>query len=312
MKEVKVNFDLTFDELRMAVSNTIGSMNRDATEFAARGVTQVDIDAFETQGNEFEVFPSDNYYQSMVSEEVDLKNTARTNCEQMMRKISGYVQQEWGLRSPKYKRLGMKDYQNTRDSSFLFKAREVARVAEDYLADLTAIGLTQTMIDDLVAEAQTMEDKMNAVNSKIELRDEKTQERVTKANALYANLRKYCDIGKLIWEDIDEAKYKDYVIYHSSQGSLPKPQNLTAGINIGDPQLVDLAWDAVAGATSYKIYYSKVDKDTSSGTYIELEEVFGVETTTSSYDSQKRNYWKVRAFGNGQSSAYSDEVFIQT
>ena len=157
-----------------------------------------------------------------------------------------------------------------------------------------------------------MEDKMNAVNSKVELRDEKTQERVTKANALYANLRKYCDIGKLIWEDVDEAKYKDYVIYHSSQGSLPKPQNLTAGINIGDLQLVDLAWDAVVGATSYKIYISVVDKDTASGEFTEIEEVFGVESATSSYDSQKRNYWKVRAFGNGQSSAYSDEVFIQT
>jgi hypothetical protein len=128
MKEITANFDLSFDELRQTVSNVIGSMTRDETEFASRGVTQLDIDAFEAQGNEFEVFPSDNYYQSMISEEVEEKNTARKNCVVMMRKLSGYVQQEYGLRSPKYKRLGMKAYQAAKDSSFLFKAREVARV----------------------------------------------------------------------------------------------------------------------------------------------------------------------------------------
>jgi len=310
MQAIDKEFSMSFDELRMAVSNVIGSMNRDATEFAARGVTQLDIDAFETQGNEFEVFPSDNYYQSMISEEVEEKNTARKNCEQMMRKISGYVQQEWGLRSPKYKRLGMKDYQAARDSSFLYKAREVARVAEDYLADLTAIGLTQTMIDDLAAEAQTMEDEMNAINSKTELRDEKTQERVTKANALYSNLRKYCDIGKLIWEDVDEAKYNDYVIYKTVHHGLSKPQNVVAGFTGTTPNEIAVAWDPVVEATEYEVYSSQVNLGDPPGEFSLSDTVLNAPYLAI-ISSGFRYYYKIRAKNAETQSDFSDEVWVE-
>lgn len=311
MQELEKNFSMSFDELRQTVSNVIGSMTRDATEFAERGVTQLDIDAFETQGNEFEVFPSDNYYQSMISEEVEEKNTARKNCEVMMRKLSGYVQQEYGLRSAKYKRLGMKGYQAAKDSSFLFKAREVARVCEEYLATLSAIGMTQQQIDDLAAEAQTMEDEMNAVASKVELRDEKTQERVTKANALYANLRKYCDIGQLIWEDVDEAKYNDYIIYKTVHHGLSKPQNIVVDFTGIQPNEIAVAWDPVVEATEYEVYSSQVNLGDPPGEF-SLADTVTDAPYVAVISSGFRYYYKVRAKNVETQSDFSDEAWVDS
>lgn len=308
MTEIERIFNLSFDELRMAVSNVIGSMNRDATEFAERGVMQSDIDDFETLGNEFEIFPSNNYYQSMVSEEVDHKNVARGNCEVMMRKISGYVQQKYGLRSPKYKRLGMKDYQRKRDASFLFTAREVARVANEYLADLSPIGLTQTLIDDLDAEAQIMEDEMNAINAKIELRDTKSQERMIKANELYAELRKYCDIGKLIWEDLSEAKYNDYIIYKTINHGLSKPENIAATFTGIQPNEVEVAWDPVVDATEYEVYSSQVGIGEAPDTFSLIDTVIN-SSWVGIIQAGFRYYYKVRAKNDETQSDFSDEVY---
>ena len=220
MKAIEREYNLTNAELCMLASNFVVFMNRDEAEFDARGVDDTVITAFEALGNAFEVFPTDDEYIGLITIEVDAKNAMRDTIMDSIQSVSGYLQQKWGLASGQYRRLGIKGVERLSDDLFLVKAREVVRIAEEYLADLTPVGLTQAMIDDLETDAQSFEDKLNAVKDAKALRDSKTQERTDKGNELYSFVKQYSTIGKLIWENLDEAKYNDYIIY-KTEGGLP-------------------------------------------------------------------------------------------
>lgn len=310
MKELKKEFDMSFDELMFKVGDIVTSMNRDVTEFTARGITSTDITAFETQGNDFEAFPPDFYYQADISIEVEAKNIARSECSTLIRKVSGYVQQEWGLKSPQYKKMGIKEFSKKSDRAFITIARTVALCAEDWLSTLSSIGLTQGLIDELKAKAQTMEDRIHGIAEKTEIRDLKTRERLEKANDLYAVMRQYCDVGKLIWEDVNEAKYNDYVIYKTVHHGLSKPQNVALTFTGTVTNEISLTWDPVVDATEYEIYVSQVNLGDPAGEFSRVETVPGspfLEIIPGGF----RFYYKIRAINPEKESDFSIEVFIE-
>jgi hypothetical protein len=284
-------------------------MNRDVTEFNGRGITQDDINDFETQGNEFEAFSPDIFYQMFVTQEVKAKNNARANCVLQARKMAGIVEQVYGNKSGVYKGMRYSNVSKAKDDSFITLIRNIAKVCESFLANLSPAGMTQVMIDNLRAEAQVMEDKYHAIALKEGERDDATEERINLANALYNNLAKYCQIGKSIWDDISEAKYNDYVINPTVQHNLPKVQNLVAVPNGEDPFVADLRWDAVAGASDYRIYQSQVNAGSPAGEFEPIE-----ETDMINYNAQMEPgftyYWKVRAISADSQGAFSDEVSL--
>lgn len=66
MKELVKEFDISFDELMFKIGDVVTLMNRDSSEFASIGVSSTDISDFEAQGNQFEAFPPDFYYQADI------------------------------------------------------------------------------------------------------------------------------------------------------------------------------------------------------------------------------------------------------
>jgi hypothetical protein len=244
-------------DLMQLASNYVTFMTRDTTEFAVRGVTAIDITDFQALGNAFEVFPADAVYQADVTIEVNAKNAARDAAMISIQLIEGFFEQQWGATSPQYKKLRVKGLSRASDNLFLSIARGVVTQSDQNLATLTLIGMTQAMIDALTADAQTMEDKMNSVVDKESIRESKTVERVDDGNELYSFVQKYSKIGKAIWENVDEVKYKDYVINPTIQSALGKVQNL-AGVFIpasgAEVDTIDLSWDAVAGASGYQLF----------------------------------------------------------
>ncbi|MCX6153292.1 MAG: hypothetical protein NT007_03945 [Candidatus Kapabacteria bacterium] len=179
-------------------------------------------------------------------------------------------------------------------------------IAREYLTDLTSVGLTDAMIDDLEDTAQLMEDSMNEIATAQETRDIKAVERIEKGNELYALVSRYCEIGKYIWEDVNEAKYNDYVIYGSS--GLGKPQTLVANWTLGDT-VVHLTWDTVIGASSYEIYTCAVNFGLPSDSYTLLMEAPGPQGVA--FVADKRNYYKIRAKNSSAMSDYSDEAWTE-
>jgi len=248
MKAESKKFSMGFPELAMFASNLVVTITRDATQFATRSVTALDITAFHDLGNSFEVFPPDDFYIGAIQIEVDAKNLSRETATDKIQYISGFFEQKWGLDSGEYRQLKISGLTTMTDDRFQVATRSVVSVATLYIADLTPIGLTQLDVDALETEAQTYEDKMNSVDVEKKLRDDKARERTELANELYDFVSEYCKIGKLIWENVNEAKYNDYVIYPSTTQMPGKVLNMGY-----DLPTRTVSWDPAPYAEDYQL-----------------------------------------------------------
>jgi hypothetical protein len=73
--------------------------------------------------------------------------------------------------------------------------------------------------------ATNLDKAIDDIEDKIENRDLETQDRVQKGNALWAEMSKLSSIGKSVYEDIDEARYNDYVLTPAPAKTAPPPAN---------------------------------------------------------------------------------------
>lgn len=308
MDDFKRNYTMSNPALCTLVNNMVGFMTRDQTEFTARGVTALMRTAYETLGHNFGNFPTDEEYKGLITIEVDAKTVLRNSILIKVQTISGYFDQKWGISSGQYKRLGIAGIQKMNENEFLFRAKEVVRIATGYLSDLDPIGLTQGQLDDLTTDITEFESKIRSVSDAKALRDIKARERTENGNELYAFAVEYGKIGKLIWENVDISKYNDYIIYDTSHPILPKPQNLAAVLAQGGLS-IDLSWDTVPGATRYEVFYSVVNLGAPSGNY-NLLNVFTSSPQNFPAALNKRNYFKIKAKNDTQSSDYSNEAWV--
>jgi len=244
-------YNMSDSELCMLVSNLVVYMTRDAVEFTAKNVSPTATTAFEALGNAFEVFPADAYYQADVMIATQAKDSLRSSCELKLRDIVGLAKLKWGSSSPQVLRFQAGQMTKSADKAFLTTCRMGVTVATDYLTDLAAYGLTQLMIDALEDEAQAFEDSLNAQSLAMYTRDTKARERVEKGNELYGYVSLYCETGKIIWDDVDLAKYENYVIYSQLPGVPFKIQNMlfTSSTNT-------ISWDTELSADSYELQYA--------------------------------------------------------
>lgn len=309
MKELRRNYSMSNPELMDMVGDFVGYMTRDAAEFAVRGVDAAAITAFEALGNAFEVFPPDEVYSAQITAEVDAKNAAREQSMIYARKITGFFEQQWGIDSWQYKQLAAWSLNSSSDSKFKAVCRNIVAMATENLTTLSAIGMTQTDIDNLEDEVQVMEDKGHAAALKKALRDSKTEERIEKGNELYGYLSKYAAVGKLIWEDVNESKYNDYIIYKTVHSGLSKPQNVSAVYDPLTPPNITLSWDAVSGATSYDVYYNDTNIGSPAGNFSLLDN-FSSSPAAIPGLINRRFYFKIKAKNSESTSNYSDEVFV--
>jgi hypothetical protein len=212
----------------------------------------------------------------------------------------------------KRKSFGTNRYEKARKSQILMKelletAHRKAIVTADQNA-LIAAGFSIIDIADLENMANAI-DLLNAQQEDLKTnRVEMTENRVIAYNAVWDYMVKINNASKVIFID-SPAKLSIYMLYPTQHSSLSKPQNLTAVVDPADPVHINIDFDAVQDATEYRLYGSIVNIGDPSGTFTEL-----TTGATTHFDAQltvgKRNYWKVRAFNATQSSAYSDEIWL--
>ncbi|MDP2362528.1 MAG: hypothetical protein Q8M94_02030 [Ignavibacteria bacterium] len=212
------------------------------------------VTAFEALGNAFEVLPSDAYYLAEFISATESKNALRAECTVKLRAVMGYAKIKWNANSAHIKKFGAGDMTNSSDKSFLMTCRMGVTVATGFLADLTPVGLTQPIIDNLGDTAQLLEDAMNDIAEAQATRDIMTDDRINKGNELYEFVSKYCEIGKIIWVDVNEAKYNDYVIYGPNGMLLA----LMAPYDFNYSNTTHkFTWSALSNATTYEIEISE-------------------------------------------------------
>lgn len=301
MAKTRRDFRMSYADLAMFVSNLVVVLTRDVTLMSARGVTQVEIDALEALGNAFEVFPTDEYYSGQVMTAVHEKDDLRAAVTLNIQYVSGFIEQKWGLDSGIYKQLKIHRLQSSSDNLFIVSARQVALVAEDNLATLGPLGLLQTDIDALRANAQLFEDKLNDIREKKLLRDDKAEERTVKANELYGYVAEYCKIGKIVFQNLSESKYNDYVIHKTYHAPPLQVTGLAYDTNTGT-----LSWDNLPDIWSYHAEYAP---DQPAPIYIEF---WSGEETSVVYDpgGPLSYLFRVRAKGIGGYGAYSEVLVV--
>ena len=252
------NYSFSDAELALFTSNLVGYITRDQADFTPRGVTALMVTALQTLGNAFELIPTDDYYLSDVLVAVQTKDGHRNDCTLKLRAIMGYAKIKWGSFAPQVKKFGAGDMTVEADKSFLVTCRQGVKAATEYLTDLTPVGLTDAIIDDLEAAAQLFEDDLNDISAAQATRDIKTVDRIAKGNALYEYVAKYCEIGKIIWTDVNFAKYNDYVIYgpNGLRTVLLAPANF-----VYDNVALKFTWTAIGNANLYEIQSSSNSVD---------------------------------------------------
>jgi hypothetical protein len=81
------------------------------------------------------------------------------------------------------------------------------------LTELGSTGLTQEMLDDWYDLNVRFEENRQKKAKSEAVRIEKTAERIANGNEIYALVSRYCNIGKQIFENVNSAKYNNYLIY---------------------------------------------------------------------------------------------------
>lgn len=196
--------------------------------------------------------------------------------------------------------IKMKELLETAHRKATEVTNQAALIAGGYtLADIAELATIRDAIDDLNAEQEDMK----------AARGEKTEQRIIAYNKVWGYMMKINQASKVVFVD-SPAKLSEYLLYPTVHHELPKPTGLAAVQRPLEPLIADLSWDTDVDADYYKVYVSVVNTGAPSGTFTET----GGEASSpfeAPLTSGKRNYWKIRAFNDTQSSDYSDEVWLE-
>ena len=222
----ETNFSFSFGRLVIIADEKASFMERDAAEFALRGVDALAITAFRDQTEEFDNLETDEEYLGLQNDIGIVKDGNAEIVRVAVRRIMTMAENEFGKKSAIVRRFGVSDLSNMSDAELHRCAKRVKRVATGYLALLASEGLTEPIITDLETKNQTFEDSIEEHEDAIADRDDAQEDRVEKANALYSQMEKHCNTGKDIWETTNAAKANDYILYPSEGGNGTEPIDL--------------------------------------------------------------------------------------
>jgi len=210
---------MTDPALTLKCEDVLDSIDRDITEFTARGFTVPKRTLFLNTITAFDAMPSDNYLLGLQEIATQTKNETRVNCETAVNAVLTGVVNVWGIESAEYHFFtDDKSLSQLSDTELLRFLEDFADSTEDKLTDLAGEGIdaaTVTALRDLRAAYNTA---LKNQRKAIKTRDTGDTARIKKGNELNKLLVTHCNTGKNIWLNIDESKYNDYVIYDTPTG----------------------------------------------------------------------------------------------
>lgn len=217
MKEAVRTYHFDDAKLSTEASRIKSNAERDNKEFLTRKVDNTNLADLQTAIDDFTNYPTDEELQGDVTESTAAKDAIANNLRMMMRPIRNMADMQYGT-GGKYKTFGFGGMDKLDDNNLYRQALRVVRVGTKLLSELAAQGLTEEMLTALSDEAAAFHKAMETQEDKIEDRDIATQERVLLGNALYERIVKLASVGKSLFEDNDEARYNDYVLYDEHTG----------------------------------------------------------------------------------------------
>ncbi len=200
------------------------SINRDLPDFAARNITATQVTALQVLITTFDDTTTDEELLGLITDATITKDGIAESIRIAVRPIRNMAETAYGT-TGKYNTFGFDGLSEVTDNDLYRLARRVVRVGTKLLTELTPQGLTAAKLTAIGTLATSLDTAIDAIQDAIESRDLETQDRIIKGNALWTEMSRLASIGRSLYEDIDEARYNDYVLVGggTSKGSPPAP-----------------------------------------------------------------------------------------
>ena len=143
------------------------------------------------------------------------KNQAREELLAQIRRIMSLVAKKYSTKEGKYRKFGTEKISRMSDPQLLFCGLRVLRVGRKLYDFIAETGLSHEDLNLLNQRVIQFEQALQIQQDRIADRDIAVEDRVIIGNALYHELVRLCDLGKMIWAD-DPAKHDQYCLYESN------------------------------------------------------------------------------------------------
>jgi len=209
----QINYNFSVNDFTNKCRQVIQLVKTDIELFSRFGVQLSDLEDFKQKINNYEKLPSDIEFFEKVKKATKRKNEKEKKLKNSIRNILLYLQ--IGLNSkvemkklfPTQKVVGMPI------GELLLFAEKVAKISTQKKNKLLNTGFTMEQIQQLrmeIAETRNMAELLETAKQN---RVDATLNRKKKGGELYEQLNKYSVIGKNIWKDNNEDKYRNYLLY---------------------------------------------------------------------------------------------------
>lgn len=219
IQPIKRKYSFSDGELSELGDALIEAAERDLTQMTTFGFDQTRLDTIKDKIAAFKIFPPDEYYTGRMMEATAAKDLSISVMSNISEGIVMRATNKFGKDTPKVKGFGWTGYITKPDADKMVVNRLVFKMGTDHQPALASEGLTVAILADLELKITDSDNAITLKRKRVSERDVAVNERITLGNELYAELVKLADTGKHIWEDSDESKYNDYVIYETSPGS---------------------------------------------------------------------------------------------
>ena len=209
--------------LKQKADDIVGSVQRDSTQFATRGVTPATLTALQTNIANFDNTQTDEELQGALSVTTEAKNTLADTLRGAIGTIRTMAENKLGTASAFYRSFAFEGMDAMTDEQLYRLGKRVVREATAQLAQLASEGLTAAMVTNLSTVTTNFDNAIDAQESAVKNRDIKTQDRIAKGNIVYKEIVRLTNTGKDLFASTDEAKYNDYVLYNTPSGGAEPP-----------------------------------------------------------------------------------------
>lgn len=222
-KEVLREYTFADSQLKQNADSIRNKIDRDHEQFATRGLTPAVISNFQGLIDAFDNTTTDEELLGTLSEATLAKDTLGENFRVSIRTIRTMAENKWTSNHPSYRSFAFDGMNQMSDAELIRMGRRVVRKATEKLAELASEGLTVDMLEAMEQTRVDFDNSIDVLEDAICNRDEETQDRIIKGNALYREMMRLSNTGKDLFKSTDEAKYNDYVIYNTPSGENPPP-----------------------------------------------------------------------------------------
>lgn len=203
----------------------IDALTADLNELQQVGVTQSRISQLAQMRETFADFPDDQLYEGRQMLATEKKRDAR---EALLVEVNRFITaalNQWPRESARFRHLGISAPTQLTDDELVRGVRNLIRGSQELLADLANEGITPADLTQLNNLRVSFDEAVDEQAEAIRKRDIATEDRITLANAAYAEMVKLCRSARNYWRDKNEARYNDYVIYGANGAPVETDEN---------------------------------------------------------------------------------------